>query len=251
MDHGLGIVADAGSGGAHTSRTVMLRELTLLLAACPPGATKQDYVAAILEDNVLSKRSDSTRHRSLRYLRELYVLDPASPVFRTLRDLWCLDPKAQPLLALECALARDPLLRATAPTVLALPEGAPVDAAMLAKSVTERYPNSYSPPVAEKIGRNTASSWTQSGHVRSRTKKIRVRVNPRPPAVAIALFLGYLSDARGASLFETMWAQALDAPKHALLERAFAAAQRGLIEFRQAGDVVEVGFRWLLRPVEG
>jgi hypothetical protein len=161
VDHGSGLVADAGSGGAHTSRTIMLRELTLLLATCPPGTPKQDYVAAILEDNVLSKRSNSTRHRSLRYLRELYVLDPASPVFRTLRDLWCLDPEAQPLLALECALARDPLLRATAPTVLALPEGAPVDAAMLAKSVTERYPNSYSPPVAEKIGRNTASSWTR------------------------------------------------------------------------------------------
>lgn len=75
----LGIASDSESGGAHTSRTIMLRELRRLLAACPPQATPDDLAAAILAENVLGKRSDSTRKRSLRYLRELYVLDRRSP----------------------------------------------------------------------------------------------------------------------------------------------------------------------------
>jgi hypothetical protein len=71
----LGIVSDSESGGPHTSRTIMLAELRRLLAACPPEATTEDLTGAVLEENVLAKRTEDTRRRSLRYLRELYVLD--------------------------------------------------------------------------------------------------------------------------------------------------------------------------------
>jgi hypothetical protein len=246
----LGIVADSESGGTHTSRTMMLRELRRLLAVCPPDATKDDFARAILTDNVLVKRSESTRMRSLRYLRELYVLDCRSVLFRGLRELWDADVAAQPLLALLCSLARDPLLRSTAGTVLDAEEGSAVDAAMLAAAVADQFPDAYGDAVRNKVGRNAASSWTQSGHLQGRTTKRRVRAACRPPAVAYALMIGHVTDARGQGLLRTVWGRALDVPDHEVYQEAFAAAQRGWIEFRRAGDVIDVGFGSLLRPVE-
>ena len=69
------------------------------------------------------------------------MLDRRSVLFRGLRDLWDADEAAQPLLALLCSLARDPLLRATADLSpgRCRSEGA-VDAGMLAAAVAERYP---------------------------------------------------------------------------------------------------------------
>jgi len=243
-------VPDSESGGTHTSRTIMLRELRRLLAACPPEATPDDLAAAVIVENVLAKRSENTRMRSLRYLRELYVLDRRSFLFRGLRDLWDADVAAQPLLALLCSLARDPLLRSTACSVLDAQEGSAVDAAMLAAAVADQFPDAYGDAVRNKVGRNAASSWTQSGHLEGRATKRRVRAACHPPAVAYALMIGHLTDARGQGLLRTIWGRALDAPDHVVYEQAFAGAQRGWIEFRRAGDVIDVGFGWLLRPVE-
>lgn len=246
----LGLISDGESGGSHTSRTVMLDELTALLGAVGIDGTAQDYERAVLQDNVLSKKSDSTRRRSLRYLRELYVLDQASPVFRALSRLWSVDLAAQPLLALLCALGRDPLLRATAPAVLALSEGDAVTSDDLARAVQRAHPGRYSEAIVAKVGRNTASSWTQSGHLRGHSKKVRAAPDTRPSDVAFALFLGHLAGEAGAALFNTVYARALDRPVYTLYDDAFAAAQRGWIDFRRAGDVVEVGFRHLQRGAD-
>ncbi len=242
-----GLAPGTESGGPHTSRTIMLKELTALLASSLLSASRADYAQAILGDNVLGKRSDSTRRRSLKYLRQLYVLDPASVLFRGLCDLSSADPASLPLLALICALARDPVFRATAPAILSVPSGARVDAKMLAQAVLDVYPHSYSDDVAAKIGRNAASSWTQSGHLSGRLQKTRVRAQSTPAAVAYAFMVGHLADARGQGLLTTVWGTALDAPAHEIYEQAQMASKLGWIEFRRAGDVVEVGFRWLLR----
>jgi hypothetical protein len=247
---GLSLISDTESGGTHTSRTIMVEELTAVLGAVGVDGTAQDYQRAVLKDNVLSKRSDSTRRRSLRYLRELYLLDQASPLFRALSRLWTMDLAAQPLLALLCALGRDPLLRATAPAVLGMNEGDAVTADDLARAVTRAFPDSYSEAIAAKVGRNTASSWTQSGHLSGHSKKVRVVPDTRPSNVAFALFLGHLAGEAGAALFNTVYTRALDRPAYTLYDDAFAAAQRGWIDFRRAGEVVEVGFRHLLRPVD-
>src|SRR5438552_6350984 len=108
----------SASGGAHTSRTMMLRELGDLLAATPPTADRDDLRSAVLDDNVLGKRSEAGRTRSFRYLRELYTLDLAEPSFRALRRLWPHDEEARPLIALSSALVQDAALRGTADTVI-------------------------------------------------------------------------------------------------------------------------------------
>ena len=44
-----------GDKSVHTSRTIMLADLGELLAAVPPEAVRADYVAAIIDENVLGK----------------------------------------------------------------------------------------------------------------------------------------------------------------------------------------------------
>ena len=61
--------------GAHSSRTMMLAELRLLLAACPQSASFEEYRSAIIDENVLLKKTVATRKVSFRWLRELYALD--------------------------------------------------------------------------------------------------------------------------------------------------------------------------------
>ena len=224
---------------------MMLGELRQLLASCPRDASRADYERAVLQDNVLGKSSASSRQRSFRYLRELYGLDSRDPGFRALRRLWELDPDGQPLLALSSALSRDPSLRATAEAILQASEGATVTADDLAAAVTETYPGTYGDAVAHKIGRNAASSWTQSGHLSGRTNKVRVRAKPRPASVAYALFLTSRNGLEGDLLFESLIVQAQDAPIYALKELAREASRRRWLDFRSIGTVTEIGFGFL------
>ena len=67
--------------------------------------------------------------------------------------------------------------------------------------------------------------------------------------MSYALMLGYLQDVRGQMLFETLWIQVLDQPKSRLVDLAASASQRGMLEFRSLGGVMEITFHQLLRPV--
>ncbi len=120
-----------GPDGQHNSRTMMLGELRLLFDACPPSSPPEAYRAAILDDNVLLKKTMSTRQKTLIGLRQLYSLDRSALLFRTLREFWNEDEKAQPLLALLCAVARDPILRGTAQFIIDTPLDTPVTSQML------------------------------------------------------------------------------------------------------------------------
>lgn len=74
--------------GVSTSRTLMLSELSTLLAAMPVHATKSDYRRAIIEDNLLLKPSASTRAKTYSYLRDRFASDPEVPIFNVLRLPW-------------------------------------------------------------------------------------------------------------------------------------------------------------------
>ena len=233
--------------GAHSSRTMMLAELRLLLAACQPFASLEEYRSAIVYENVLLKKTVATRNVSFRRLRELYILDRKVVLFRALRDLWDEDIQAQPLLALLSAIARDSILKSTAEKILIIPEGEVVTPVMLADVVNTHFPSHYNSATSASIGRNVISTWQQAGLLGGKLQKVRVRAQSSPSAVAYALLLGYLSGARGDALFRTLWSRLLDAPVHVLHEQAIVASQHGWIEYRHMGEVTEIGFRYLLR----
>jgi hypothetical protein len=115
------------------------------------------------------------------------------------------------------------------------------------------YPGAYAASTRKKAASNAYASWQQSGHLGAPDSGHKVRQRPAclPAAVAYALMLGHLQRARGEALFETRWAEVLDHPRSHLYDMAFAASKQGMLEYRNAGGVVEVGFRQLLRPVEG
>jgi hypothetical protein len=238
------------SGGTNTSHTIIVGGLVALLDAVPPGAPAAEYKQAALEANVLGKDTEAARRRTYRYLRELYLLRPETLLFRALRDLWPVDPPAQPLLAGLCALARDAVFRASSAAITSSSLGDTLGSADLAHAVGEQFPSSYGTSTLAKIGRNTFSSWEQTGHLAEAERATKVRTRPicRPANVAYALLLGHVEGIRGGALFETLWARVLDQPTSHLLDLATSASQLGMLELRQAGGVVDVGFRELLRP---
>src|SRR5262245_9235280 len=88
------IVSGDVSGGPNTSHTVVVSALGALLDEVPPEAPQAAYEHAALGGNVLGKQTQGARRRTLRYLKELYLLRPNSILFRALRDLWPDDPDA-------------------------------------------------------------------------------------------------------------------------------------------------------------
>lgn len=247
------IVLGQESGGATTSHTIVLSALQQLLAGAGVFAEYTDYERAVLEDNVLGKDTVGARRRTLRYLRELYLLRPDALLFRALRDLWNDDPVGRPLLAGLCALARDSVFRASAPAIFESEPRDEVTSVDLSQAVSKTFPDSYRDATLGKIGRNTSSSWEQTGHLElvARTTKVRTRAVCTASTTAYALLLGHIEGVRGAALFETFWARALDRPRAHLVDLAVVASQRSLIDFRHSGGITEVMFSELLRPMDG
>jgi hypothetical protein len=235
-----------GEKGTHTSRTIMLDELRALFASCPPDATRKDYLAAILEDNCLGKRTAATRKLSSQRLSELYVLDPEVLLFWVMRRCWYAESTGQALLALLLVLARDPLLRASALPILRMRPGEELGRQQITDALRRAVGSRLSESTLDKVVRNTASSWTQSGHLKGRGRKVRQTVTPTAATTAFALLLGYLAGMRGAPLFESLWAQVLDSPVGDLVHLAMDARRLGFLDMRQSGGVIDVAFSQLL-----
>ena len=238
-------------GGVHTARTLMLAELRALLCYVDQAdAPKTTYLEAIQSANCLGKRSGMTRTLTFRHLANLYALDPNRLVFRALRFFWQRDVDGQPLLAALCACARDPLLRATAPFVLGFPEGATVTREALEAFVDAQEPGRFSKATLKSTARNINSSWTQSGHLAGRVRKVRARAVSTPSTVSLALLLGYVSGLRGESLFKSDYTRMLDGPFEKTIELAEDASRRGWISLKRVGQVVEVQFPNLVTAQE-
>ena len=235
-----------GEVGTHTSRTIMLSELTQLFDAIPAEGSREDYARAVTEDNCLGKRTAANRRISLQHLRELYALDRQVLLFHALRKIWVRDSRDHALLALLLALARDPLLRATASPVLTTPVGHEFARQPMKDALSEVVGDRLNSDILDKAVRNAASSWTQSGHLQGRGRKNRRQIEATPAATAYALLLGFATGRRGGPLFDTPWCAILDTGPGELIELARAAKQLGLLDLKQAGSILDISFPALL-----
>lgn len=229
-----------GDRGTHTSRTMMLAELTALLDAQPPESTRADYLQAIVDDNILGKNTEATRKLTGQRLAELYGLDPSVPIFRALLRVWRIDESGRPVVALLCALARDPLLRSTAPTVLGLDEGEELVRSHLLDALRTLTGDRLNDSILDKVARNAGSSWSQSGHLEGRVRKIRQRVSATPGPLAFALWLGSLEELAGEQLLDTRWTSVFDQSPRALEPVVLRAKQLGLVNANIGGGTVEI-----------
>ncbi len=238
-------------GGVHTARTMMLVELRTLLSFVEAvDAAKSDYLEAIQGANCLGKRSGKTRTLTFRHLADLYALDPSLLVFRALRFFWQRDVDGQPLLAALCAYARDPMLRATAPFILGCQEGATITRESMEDLIDAQESGRFSKATLKSTAQNINSSWTQSGHLAGRVRKVRARAVATPGAVSVALLLGYVSGLRGESLFKSDYTKMLDCSFERTIELAEDASRRGWISLKRVGQVVEVLFPNLITAQE-
>ena len=239
-----------GAGGAHSSRTIMLEELSQLFGAVAKDAPRQGYAEAAVANNCLAKRTAANRRISLQRLTELYGLDRRRILFRVLRELWAWHEASRPLLALLLALARDPLLQASARSVLDTPAGHEFGRQAMKNDLLEATHERLNEATLDATVRNASSSWTQSGHLRGRGRKIRQRIEATPAAAAYALLLGFAVGHSGRSLFETPWTKVLDASAGELIDLAIHAKTLGLLDLKQSGRLFEVSFARILTDRE-
>lgn len=224
------------------SHTISIPHLTELLHAVPVGSAAGQYREAVVDSNVLGRPTHAGRQRSFRHLRELYFLDPARREFRALRHFWDIDPAAQPVLAGLLAFTRDEVLRASFAAVADLPLGSGVTSADLTAAVAAQFGNEMSESTLGKTGRNTGASWTQTGHLAGRAKKVRTEVEARPVAIAYAAYLGHLAGGRGLGVLDNPWSQILGLAPGRTLEALRDAHTQGLLDLLVAGNVVDVSF---------
>jgi hypothetical protein len=240
-----------GRGGGHGARTMMLDELrTLLFFLDDADAPRETYVRAIEIDNCLGKRSGRTRKITARHLIELYALDPNITLFRSLLFFWKRDEEGQPLLALLCAFARDAILRMSSPFIFQAHEGDRVTREALEEFLDSIEPGRFSKAPLKSTAQNINSTWTQSGHLKGKVKKVRSRAKATSGSTAYVLFLAYLEGVRGEALFSSEYAKLLDCSIDRAIELAEEASRRGWIVFKRVGRVIEVLFPHLITEQE-
>ncbi len=229
-----------GEKGTHTSRTIMSSELRELFDHLPACTDRSEYASAIIGDNLLAKNTEATRKLTNQRLSELYGLDPALPIHRVHRRLWDLDPSGRSLLSLLCGLARDPLLRATSPAVLTLPVGGELQRTAMRTTLRQATADRLNDAILDKVARNASSSWTQSGHLSGRVRKIRERVDPTFGPAAFAVWLGAAEGLAGQRLLDSYWTRVLDRSPDAILDLVLQSKQRGLLRATVGGGVFDI-----------
>lgn len=66
-----------GLNGPHAARTMMLEDMRLLMAHVPVEATRADYAAAVVNDNMLGKPTKKARELALRHAAARHLPSPA------------------------------------------------------------------------------------------------------------------------------------------------------------------------------
>lgn len=228
-------------GGAHQSKTMMFGELDSLLVT--GLRDKADLLHAAVEENALGKRTKSTRLLTFRHMASLYGLNSQPAITKTLLSIWGADPSGRRLNALLVALARDPLLRDTASVIANAMVGSQVQRSQIEAALHGAHPGRMSEKMIRSLAQNCNATWTQSGHLSGRVKKIRQRVSPTPSNAAFAALLATACGFGGPSILSSIWVRILDLTPEKALDLLRRAEGLGLAKVRSAGQVTEISVR--------
>ncbi|MFC3034462.1 hypothetical protein ACFOEE_18300 [Pseudoalteromonas fenneropenaei] len=231
-----------GKNGAHAARSMMNEELKLLFSVHGANATKEQYEHAIVDGNILHKPTTNSRKLTYRHLLDLYSLDSSVVIFRQFRGYWALDEKAQDVLALQLAIARDPLLRASSEVILGLDLGERLTRESMEAFLAKDDPTRFSPASLKSFAQNINGTWTQAGYLVGRSKKLRDEPRLSYVNVAFALYLAHCHGLSGQRMFDSYWCKLLSDNKQVLLDLAHRASLHGLIRFKQVSEIIEVTF---------
>ena len=233
-------------GGAHQSKTMMFRELEALISA--GASTPEEFRSAAIDENVIGKATSNTRRLTFKHLASLYGLLDQPPLTKALLKMWPSDVQGRRLQALLIALARDPILRETAPTIMSGSVGQSLQYPWLQDALLATFPERFSQKTLRSLAQNCASSWTQCGHLKGAVKKLRQRVTPTPATVAFAALIATACGFGGPAILSSGWMRVLDLGPEQALDALRRAEAIGLAHVRSAGDVTEIFVR---QPMAG
>ncbi len=236
----------SGRNGAHSARSMMIVELSLLLEAHPDGAELAQIKEDIEVFNILQKPTSNSRRLTYRHLLDLYGLEDRICLFRVFRKLWWQAPEARAVLALQLALCRDPLLRLAMPLMIETKPGVGVSRQQIEDLLEAHNPGGYSPASKQSFAQNINGSWTQAGFLEGHARKTRVQPQIHAANVAFALFISKLQGFEGQRAFSSNWCKLLHPYASELYPLAMAASSRSYLRYKQSGDIIEVSFPgWL------
>ena len=228
----------------------MLDDLTEVFESCGGNPSKEDVHRAVDAENCLGKPSRQSRSLAARHLVKLYGFDEGKPAYRAMAYLWNRDIEARPAIAFLNAYVRDAVLRLGTPFLQRLPDGAPYQRRMLEEFIESVSAERFSDTTKTAVAQRLAGTWTQAGYLIGKSKKRRQRLRPSPGAVVMATLLSYITGQRGLLTFESEYVKLLDCSSATAIELAKIAAQRGWMDIKHIGSVVEVAFPRLLTSEE-
>ncbi|MFD1385024.1 hypothetical protein ACFQ45_16850 [Rhodanobacter aciditrophus] len=236
-----------GMSGAHSARSMMITELNELLTLHPHGSPLQTIKDDIIHCNVLHKSTANSRKLTYRHLVDLYSLKTDVCLYRNFLALWeQTDAQKRPILALQLAFCRDPLLRLALPMLSSISAGEPYSKEHTIELLEQHNPGGYSPSSLSSFAQNINGSLTQAGFLQGRTKKVRSQPSVGASNVAFALFIAHLNGEDGSIALKSQWVKLLGLNQDEIVAQAHNAHSRGLIKFTHAGEVVEIRFpNWL------
>ncbi len=230
----------------HTSRTMMLAELSRIMA----HGIEQGSFEVSFTDNVAGKLSKANKDKTNLSLRYLYRFDPTNPAFSAFVWFWKNSPEADhPILALLFAISNDFLLSESIEIVQNTPLNQKVTVESLETNLASIHPGRYSPASLRSISQNLASSWKQAGFIRGKVKNIRVQPEISYRVVTFGMLLGYLEGMRGEFLLGSKYIRALCLPESGVRDQISEAAKRDLLQYQYSGHVTTILFPNLLKLV--
>lgn len=239
----------SGTGG-HLARSMMLSEFSTLLRAVPLDAPPTEYKRSIVSDNVLGKPTFASREKSYRHLVELYGLDRSAALFRVLRTLSAEDAASLPLLAATCAFCRDAQLRCSFELIERLKPGEALSRERMEAHLEAGFQGRFSAAMKKSLAQNVDTTWTASGHLAGKVKKIRTAPKARIASSTYAIFAGYLLGLRGEVLLQSVFSHLVASDPSVIVSHLVDASVRGWLRFRHAGGVIEIDFSAVLTPEE-
>lgn len=232
-------------GSVHTSQTILASNASTLIDALGVEAeawSRATLQKKIVEENILGKRTQSARLGSVRDMAAIYALDTLPPVTRAALALW--NSAENPSLLLGAlAVARDPILRASAAVILAAEPGEAISFREMAKFLESRYPGRFSAGTLRAVGERCVSSWGQMGHLSEGRPRRRMAAQADAATAAFAVFLALCSGYAGTAALASNWMRMLDVSHEQALSLLRRAEAQGDVRLRIAGHVFDIELR--------
>ncbi|MCB1192725.1 MAG: hypothetical protein H7A23_06760 [Leptospiraceae bacterium] len=155
---------------------------------------------------------------------------------------WNCDTDGRRLLAFLLAYFRDFYVRISIPFILDIPYGEILSVEYLIEKLRYKTYENITEKTLQSLVRNLRSTFSQSGHLTGKVKKTRINPSLSSGAISFALLLGYLEGMRGELLFQSEYMKSIECSPERGYNFAYDASSRGWLDFKKAGNIVEVSF---------